>query len=323
MGRKSSLGKTPIGKASIGSLIAVSAAALLGACSSSAQTSVISVSASFYPIAEIVRTVGGNEIDVQDLTPIGHDAHDTELTAKQLQRLEKSSIIFYFGDDFQPGSQKAIESQSSQKIVDLFEPSTVNGKELVVPRISIDSTCQGCESGKELDPHVWLNPSHMITLTQIVQERLSQLAPQKRDFFVSRATTYMNQLSELGELIDSSFQRCESTILATEHNSFGYFTSRAKLSPLPLAGYSPDQSVSGKELTSLTALLKKSNVSTVFDEPSLASDLVKQVANSIGAQVDSLNAVESITDEQLSAGESYISIMKDNIQKMKKALRCS
>lgn len=310
-------------KTAFSSLVAIGATVVLGACSGSSQTSTISVSASFYPIAEIVRSVGGDEIDVQDLTPIGHDAHETELTAKQLQRLEKSSVIFYFGDDFQPGSQKAIESRPSQKIIDLFDPFTVDGKELVLRRSSVASTCQGCESGDDLDPHVWLDPVNMITLTHVVQEKLSQLAPEKKDFFTSRASAYIKELSELGQLIDSSFQQCESTVLATEHNSFGYFTSRAQLSPLPLAGYSPDQSVSGKELTALTASLKKSKVATVFDEPALASDLVKQVAESIGAQVDSLNAVESITDKQLSEGESYVTIMKDNIQKIKKALRCS
>ena len=302
---------------------AICVTSVLSACSSSSSSNTLSVSASFYPIAEIVRTVGGDLVDVQDLTPIGHDAHETELTAKQLQRLEKSSVVFYFGDDFQPGSQKAIESLPTTRIIDLFSPLERNAIQFAVKRKGLGPTCAGCEASSELDPHVWLDPANMITLTSMVQEELTARAPEQKDIFAANANSYIQKLSALGSQIGSSFQKCESKVLATAHNSFGYFATRAHLLPIPLAGYSPDQTISGKELQSLTSSLKKYGVITIFDEPALESDLVKEVAKNIGASVDSLNAVESITDEQLSAGDSYLSIMNGNIQKMKKALRCS
>ena len=44
-----------------------------------AQKDVISVAASFYPIEEIVRRVGGSYVSVVGLTPAGEGAHDVQI----------------------------------------------------------------------------------------------------------------------------------------------------------------------------------------------------------------------------------------------------
>lgn len=296
---------------------------IFSACTNGNSAPEIAVTASFYPIAEVARAVGGDAVDVQDLTPVGHDAHDTDLTAKQLQRLEESSLVFYFGDDFQAASQKAIESLPLSQRVNLFDSAEKLGTSVSLKRFGAGFTCGTCEPTSPFDPHVWLDPANMVVLTTMVNERMTSLFPDKRDAFATNAQTYIQQLNEVGTLIDSSFTKCESKMLVTTHNSFQYFTYRAKLSSWPLAGHSPDQTVSGKMLQAMAASFQKYKVTTVFEEPALPSDLVRRIAENTNSRVDTLNAVESITDAELTQGSNYISIMKDNISKVAKGLRCT
>ena len=77
---------------------------------SDAQKDAISVAASFYPIEEIVRRVGGTHVSVVGLTPAGEGAHDVQLTAKNLDELANASAVFYISDGFQPDVEKAVTS---------------------------------------------------------------------------------------------------------------------------------------------------------------------------------------------------------------------
>ena len=101
------------------------------ACGSSssqpdAQKDVISVAASFYPIEEIVRRVGGAHVNVVELTPAGQGAHDVQLTAKQLTGLSTSSAVFYISDGFQPDVEKAVASLPDSVVpVDLLQTVTL------------------------------------------------------------------------------------------------------------------------------------------------------------------------------------------------------
>ena len=107
-------------------LIAVRALVLGGllGCSSANSTSApeqanrLRVAVAFYPIEEIVRSVGGVDVEVIDLTPPGSEPHDLELTAQTASELQDASMVFFLGRGFQPGVEKALESlpESAQRV---------------------------------------------------------------------------------------------------------------------------------------------------------------------------------------------------------------
>ena len=265
------------------------------------------VAASFYPIAEILRRVGGNSVRVVNLTPAGTDAHEVELTAKQLQDLQNAKITFYLGEKFQPSIWKAIASLKTQS-VDLLKVTPTAG-----------FTCGGCEG----DPHVWLDPANMILMTREVAKRLSTARPELAPTLNSNADAYVKELSEVGNLIDTSFTNCASTTLVTSHYSFLYFATRAKLNMSSLAPGNPDAQLSAQQIETITQQLRAGNVTTIFSEETISSSVVASIAKSITATTDVLQPLEGITKADLKAGKNYISAQRDNIARIKKALRCS
>jgi zinc transport system substrate-binding protein len=312
----------------------------VAACSNSTSSRTVeklSVSVALYPIAEIVQRVGGDSVEVVNLTPPGTDAHDVELTAKQVQRLEESDVTFYFGDDFQPSTQKAVQALRNKTVVDLFESVELLDATLNEAVNDNHNHDEEKEAGKEdahnhgeHDPHVWLDPANMIAMTKTVVSTLSKVEPKKADAFSQNGDKYIAELTELGEFLDSKIgipkggQKtvCADPNLVTAHQGFTYLAHRAGLSLIPIAGINPDEQVSAKYVEQLSATLKGKNV-TIFYESLISSSAADVLAASVKAKTDVLNPVEAVTEEDVTSGLTYISAQRDNITKIATALRCS
>jgi zinc transport system substrate-binding protein len=299
----------------------------LSACGSSSSQvdsnkTQITVAASFYPIEEIVRQVGGTHVNVVELTPAGQGAHDVQLTAKQLNVLSSASAVFYISDGFQPEVEKAVASLPGSVVpVDLLQSVT-----LLDVVAQLDGT-QGETDGEVLasgkDPHVWLDPANMIAMTAAIADALSQLSPEFSTQFNAAAKSYIAELQTLGSEIDAQLANCESRILVTSHRAFAYLAKRANIRQVAIAGVNPEEEPSAKSLEAIATFAEANSVNTIFFETLLPADLAKTLADKVGATADLLDPVEGISSTDIAGGASYNSIQRDNLSRLVKGLRCS
>jgi zinc transport system substrate-binding protein len=305
------------------SLLAITT--LFASCSTSqtsnpADAGRLTIAASFYPIAEIVQRLGGDDVELLSLTAPGVEPHDSELSAKQLDELAKTDIVFYIGGGFQPDLEKAIESLPSNIVaVDLLKSvETLEEKE---HGDAVEDDDGHAHSGA--DPHVWLDPANMAEMAITVAAEISKVESfDATAALTERLNAYATELNEVGTLIDTAFASCERKELVTAHDAFAYFAHRANLTTVPIAGVDPETEPSAKDLEATAAIAQKSNVTTVFFEEILPKEFADTVARLIGAKVDSINAVETISQSDLDAGVTYSSIMKENIAKVAAGLGC-
>lgn len=308
-------------------IVVASCVVALSACGgssphSSSQNPQITVAASFYPIEEIVRQVGGTHVNVVELTPAGQGAHDVQLTAKQLTVLSTSSAVFYISDGFQPDVEKAVASlPGSVVLVDLLQSVT-----LMDVVAQLDGT-EGATDGEILasgkDPHVWLDPANMIAMTAAVADSLSHLRPDFADEFRASAQAYISELQKLGTEIDTELATCESRILVTSHRAFAYLAKRANIRQVAIAGVNPEEEPSAKSLEAISAFAVANTVTTIFFETLLPADLAKTLADKVGATADLLDPVEGISNNDIASGASYLTIQRDNVARIHAGLRCS
>ncbi|MGQ0743992.1 MAG: metal ABC transporter substrate-binding protein [Acidimicrobiales bacterium] len=83
--------------------------------------------ASFYPLAQAVERIGGDQVTVTNLTPPGVEPHDLELTPRQVDTLEDADVVFYLAGGFQPGLEEVAERRSGPSIDLLAEADPVEG----------------------------------------------------------------------------------------------------------------------------------------------------------------------------------------------------
>src|SRR5262245_58029661 len=102
---------------------------------SGAQAGTTHVVAGFYPLAFAAEQIGGDRVDVTNLTPAGAEPHDLELTPREVEDILDADLVLYVGDGFQPGVEEAA-AESNGEAIDVLD-----GLDL-----------------RDDDPHVWLDP---------------------------------------------------------------------------------------------------------------------------------------------------------------------
>ncbi len=68
----------------------------------------VTVATSFYPVAAAAEAIGGDCVDVVNLTPPGVEPHDLELTPDDVEAIASSDVVLYLGSGFQPAVEDAI-----------------------------------------------------------------------------------------------------------------------------------------------------------------------------------------------------------------------
>lgn len=271
------------------------------------------IAVSFYPLAEIVQRVAGDTVQLLQLTPAGKEPHETDIPAQQLVELSKVDVVFYIGNGFQPSVEKAIKSlPSTVKTIDLLQSVDV------LPVSGFDDTNQFGD-----DPHIWLDPNNMSEMAITVAAEISKVESLTSTTPLTKGlTTYAAELQKVGTLMDTAFKKCERRELVTSHDAFSYFAFRANLATIPITGVNPEVEPSAKDLERTASYTNNGRVTTVFYEKMLPKAFADTLAKMIGAKVDSIDAVETISEKDLAAGATYISIMKSNIKKIAVGLGC-
>ena len=230
--------------------------------------------------------------------------------------------MFYLGGGLQPSVEKAVaQLDSAIKVTDLADYATTIDAAKEEEGHSDDD--HDDEAHGDTDPHVWLDPANMVSMTQAVVTVLTALSPDSKTTLDTNATTYIAELEQVGKAIDTTFTNCASRSLVTSHDAFGYFAARAKLDTVPIAGVNPENEPSAKELEAIAKVARDAKATTVFFEAQLPDGLAKTVASSIGAEVDAINPIETLSSADLNAGKNYISVQTQNIENVAKGLRCS
>jgi zinc transport system substrate-binding protein len=270
------------------------------------------VVASFYPLAYAAERVGGNRVEVANLTPAGAEPHDLELTPKQIDELLDADLVFDLGRNFQPAVEKAAEQRDGPtvKLLDVL-PIKTGGKK-------VDES-----DADALDPHVWLDPVLMSAIVTQVQGALTKADPSGRAVYRRNADALRAQLTALDMRYASGLADCKRRVVVTSHEAFGYLARRYGLKQEGVAGLSPDAEPDPKRLADLTDLVKRDGVTVVFTEALVSPRIADTLAREAGVRTEVLDPLEGLTDAKQKRGATYTSVMDENLAKLRDALGCT
>ncbi|MGQ0743158.1 MAG: metal ABC transporter solute-binding protein, Zn/Mn family [Acidimicrobiales bacterium] len=278
------------------------------------------VAAAFYPLAEAARAVGGDRVEVIDMTPVGASPHGIAITPKAAEQLERAEVFFFLGKGFQPPVEKAASALGGQtKVVDLL-PTELLPVDAPVP--GVEGEVDGEVLAGDVDPHVWVDPVIFSGMVDRITAALIEADPQIQAEVEANAAGYQKVLAEVDSEFREGLANCKSKVVVTSHRAFGYMTNRYGLRQLPIAGISPEEEPNPKSLAAVAIAAKAEGVTTVFFEELVPAKLAKTVADAIGAGTDALNPIEGLTAEELGDGRTYASIQRDNLASLVKGLGC-
>jgi zinc transport system substrate-binding protein len=281
----------------------------------------VQVVTSFYPLAELARQIGGEYVVVKNLVPAGAEPHDFEPSPKDVLALNTADLVVVNGVGFEPWAEKVlpgIESKGVQVLdVSKFFP------ELLKPATVETDPSEDVEQHYTYDPHFWLDPVMFITQANTIKNKLIEIDPEHKDEYTQHADAFIAELQSLNSEYSDGLKNCQLQEIVTNHAAFGYLAKRYNLTMLPISGLAPDSEPSAKRLGELTDLVKKDGVKVIFTENLVNKKISDTLAKEAGVQTMVLNPIEGLTDDQINAGENYISVMKQNLQSLRTALECT
>lgn len=275
--------------------------ALAPGCSSDGarEDGSVRVVASFYPVFEVARRVGGDQVEVTNLTPPGVEPHDVELTPRQVDVLEDADLVLYVGGGFQPAVEQVL-ARARTRAVDLLSTVAV-----------LDN-----------DPHIWLDPSRMVAVVDGVEQALAEADPAGARLYRDHAGMVRAEVEALDHEFQAGLGTCERRILVTSHAAFAYLAERYGLRQEPVAGLSPESEPDPKRLAELADLVATTGVTTIFTETLVSPEIAAAVAREAKVGTAVLNPLEGLSEADIRAGKTYASVMRENLAALRAGLGC-
>ncbi|WP_035395659.1 metal ABC transporter solute-binding protein, Zn/Mn family [Exiguobacterium sp. OS-77] len=328
--------------------VAFASASVLAACGSNTDSSTsenkqTEVYASTFATAAIAREIGGDQVNVKMIVPPGADPHSYEPTSKQLTEIAKGDLFLLTGTTLEPYSKKIQESLKgtdvrfieTSKDVNLLESDATlhaheeeghTEDEHAHEEEGHDDHAtdehaheeEGHDHGK-YDPHVWLDPVNAKAMARSITTALSKEVPKDKATFEKNLKAFDQQADELDEQFKQAVADGSKKELLVTHAAYGYLAERYGFTQLPIAGISPSDEPSQKQLATLVKEARMHDLKYVAFEETVSPKVARVIQKEIGAESVTIHNLESVTKAQQNS--SYFKLMEENVQTLKQALQ--
>ena len=272
---------------------------------------------SLFPQYDIIRQIAQDKVDVEFFLPAGVEPHNYEPSASTLMRIVEADLLVYTSDELEPWVKRLVEGNASEGLVLLDASQGIS-------LIEADHEHEDDEEEEaEFDPHYWLDPLNMIIMSESILNALIEIDPENEVFYTTNAEAYIASLNDLDASWKDLFERSAlNQIIYGGHFAFGYLSHRFGLEILsPYSGYAPDAEPSAQALAGLMDVLKEKDIHVIFYEELIDPRVARIIAEQAKVEIEVLHGAHNLSVEDMQAGWTYISIMEDNIAKLKEALR--
>jgi zinc transport system substrate-binding protein len=251
------------------------------------------VVASFYPLAYAAEEISDGRVDVSNLTPAGAEPHDIEVSPQDVAAIREADLVLLLGRDFQPQLEDA--AGSGKKVLRLLD----------TPGLGLHP---------DGDPHVWLDPLRYAKIVERIGQALHEPAA---------AARLQARLRVLDGEYRTGLAHCERREIVTSHEAFGYLAERYGLEQVAITGLSPEVEPEPAQLQRVIELVRERGVTTIYFETLVSPRIAETVARETGAKTAVLNPIEGLTKNEISQGDDYFSIMRENLRALREGLGCS
>lgn len=295
----------------------------------------LTVYTTIYPLEDFTQKIGGEFVEVQSIYPPNVDAHTYEPSTKDMTTLADSDLFIYTGAGIEGFAEKATEALKKEEVqilkaaegIDLIESSHTDEHHEDENEHSEEDEHAESEAHEEeghdhgdLDPHVWLDPVLSIDLANNIKNSLSKLMPEHATEFETNFKQLKNELEKLDQEFKTTIESSKTKNLLVSHDAYGYWENRYGIETIAITGLSPTQEPSQKELQAIIEESTEHNIHYVIFEQNVSPKIAKIIQDEIGAKSLTLHNLEAVTEENIKQKDDYFSIMRKNLETIKKVL---
>src|SRR5438552_5865170 len=194
--------------------------------------------ATFSILADFVKNVGGDRVEVQALVGPNGDAHVYQPTPGDAKTLADAKVVFVNGLGFEGWMERLIKASASKATI-------VTATKGVKPRKAEDDHGHG-----DADPHAWQSVANAKLYVANIRDALSAADPAGKGSYEANAAAYLAKLDALDAEVRAAIDKIPSNRrkIITTHDAFGYFAAAYKVSFIAPQGVSTESEVSARDV---------------------------------------------------------------------------
>jgi zinc/manganese transport system substrate-binding protein len=276
---------------------------MLGATPQHAEAR-INVVASFSILADFVKNVGGDRVNVTSLVGPNGDVHVYAPSPQDAKTIADARLVVINGLGLEGWLPRLLQSSGSKATV-----------------MTASTGVSPLKLGSEADPHAWQSVVNAKIYVTNIRDALVQADALDGDYFRQNADRYLAELDALDREVRSEMEKippARREVIST-HDAFGYFAKDYGIAFIAPLGVSTETEPSARDIATLIVQVKKDEIPAVFLENITDDRLMRRISEETGAQVGGTLYSDSLTDEK-GPVPTYIAMVRHNIKALASAL---
>jgi zinc/manganese transport system substrate-binding protein len=269
-----------------------------------ARADQLNVVASFSILGDLVRNVGGSNVNVTTLVGPDSDPHVYEPTPSDAKKVADARLVFVNGLGLEGWLPRLVQSAGNKATI-------ITATKGIAP----------LKLGSDADPHAWQSPLNAKIYVANIRDALVAVDPAAAEAFKSNAEAYLAKLDALDREVRQAVAQIPENrrkVIST-HRAFGYFAAAYGVAFIAPLGVSTESEASARDIAGIITQIRASKIPAVFLENISDPRLIRQIAAETGARVGGTLYSDSLTGEK---GDSptYIDMVRHNIKALTSAL---
>lgn len=275
----------------------------------------------------IVKGAEEQPIQIHTLLDRGVDLHNYQPTTKDMMLLSYCDVFIYVGGESDGWVEDVLKGINNPDMV------TINLMDVLGSRLKPATVTE--EDGHDdhdhndqyalYDEHIWLSLQNARVLCQAIADVLCEVDPNQADTYRANVADYITQLT----ILDGAYQAavneatCKNVVFA-DRFPFRYMMDDYGVSYTAAFGGCSTESDAGFDtIRTLADKVDEWGLTCVLileGQDGILAETVVAATREKNQRILSMNPMQSITEQDLDDGATYLSIMEENLMILKQAL---
>jgi manganese/zinc/iron transport system substrate-binding protein len=265
-------------------------------------------------VADVVRNVGGKQVEVSHLMGAGVDPHLYKASPGDVGKLSAADVIFYSG--------LHLEGKMGDVFVRMARSKPVFAVTEYLDESLILETADGA-----YDPHVWFDVAAWSKTVGVVRDVLVQFDPPHAKDYQQNAEEYRAELEELDAYAKTQLATIpeEQRVLVTAHDAFRYFGRAYGIEVRGIQGISTESEAGVREINELVRFIADRKIKAVFVETSVSERNIQALVEGSHAHGHDVEMGGELYSDAMGEDGSpegtYVGMVRHNVDTITSALK--
>ena len=292
----------------------------------------ISIVTTIFPVYDWTRAILGDNADHAELTMLldnGVDLHSYQPTADDIVKISACDLFIYVGGESDDWVNDVLQEAVNQDMVVINLLDVLGDavkEEEVVEGMEAEDEEEQEEEEVEYDEHVWLSINKAAVLCKYISDRLGEIDPESSETYSANAASYTEQLNALNDAYQAAVDDAAvKTVLFGDRFPFRYLVDDYGLTYYAaFVGCSAETEASFETIVFLAEKVDELGLNAILQIETADGSIANTIRENTASKdqtILTLDSMQSTTAADVEGGVTYLSVMEQNLDVLREALK--